>query len=288
MEERQGPDEGRPTDRALIDRALAGDRGAMDLLLERHVPFIFNASLKMFGNRDDAEDLTQEVLLRIVTSLNTFRGESAFTTWVYRIALNQFLKTRRRGMEIQVEDFSTYFAAIADVREDSDDDTAGAPEPVVEELRVRCTTGMLMCLDRSQRIIFILGAMFGLSHQVAAEALDITPGNFRIKLHRARKELKQWTDGRCGLVNPANPCHCRRKARGFVELGLVDPTQMIFTREHQKRIGELVHRDAKGVMKSYEELFDSVFNDHPAQVSQQSVVSRILTSDRIRAFFDLA
>jgi RNA polymerase sigma factor (sigma-70 family) len=283
-------DTGDVTDWALIERARQGERAARNDLFEQYRPFVFNVALKMFGDRDDAEDLTQEVLIRAVTSLDSFRGDSAFTTWLYRITVNHFLKTRRRGMEFQsrVDDFAGYFDAVDAVADEPSDTEPIIADRTVDELRIRCTTGMLMCLDREQRITFILGAMFGLSHTVGADALGISPGNFRIRLHRARRQLGAWMNQRCGLVNPANACRCHKKARGFVRLGLVDPARMTFTRDHQQRVEQLVKRDAADVMQAVEDLHDRVFRDHPAQRSEARVVDEILGSAKLCDFFDLA
>jgi RNA polymerase sigma factor (sigma-70 family) len=276
------------SDQDLIERALEGEQAALRALVARHQPFVFNVAMKMFGNREDAEDLTQEVLTRVITSLRTFRGESAFTTWLYRITVNHFLKTRRRGLEIEVDGFETFFDAVAAVP----DESSGVGEveigdSTVEELRVRCTTGMLMCLDREQRLTFILGAMFNVSHVVGGEVMGISPGNFRVRLHRARADLYQWMNQRCGLVNTANPCRCHKKARGFVRQGLVDPRRLTFNADYQDRVEALSHRGAREVMSTIEELHERVFLTHPAQLSRSKVVDEILGNRAVRAFFDL-
>jgi len=147
---------------------------------------------------------------------------------------------------------------------------------------------MLICLDREQRIAFILGAMFGLSHLVGADALGITPENFRIRLHRARNELREWMSGRCGLVNAAHPCRCHKKTRGFVERGLVDPARLVFTREHRERVDELIRRDADEAMQTFDDLHERVFRAHPLQASDSRVVDEILGDETLNRFFDLS
>ncbi len=202
----------------LVERAVDGSRDALRLLVERHQPFVYNIALKMFGRHEDAQELTQEVFVKVITSLKTFRHDSALRTWLYRVTVNHFLKTKRRAKELLVDDFETYFDSIASIPDEEPAGLAGM-EDTIEELRLRCTSGMLMCLEREQRITFILG-MFGVSHQVGAEALGISPGNFRVRLHRARQDLYNWMNARCGLVNKANPCRCSKKTAGYVRLGL--------------------------------------------------------------------
>jgi RNA polymerase sigma factor (sigma-70 family) len=283
-------------DRELVRLAVDGDKAALTALVRRHQTFVFNLALKMFGDRADAEDLTQEVLVKVVTSLRSFRGDAAFRTWLYRIAVNHFLQTRRRGMELVVGDFGSYFDAVD--RMPDADDPAFEPEPdgderplagsTVAELRVRCTTGMLMCLDRDQRVTFILGALFGIDHNLAADVLGISPGNFRVRLHRARTDLFNWMNQRCGLVNRDNPCRCHRKARAYVDRGVVDPVRREFTRDYTSRIGDLVAQHAGEVMGTVDDLHQQVFCDHPVQITRARVVEEVLANPVLAGFFDLS
>jgi RNA polymerase sigma factor (sigma-70 family) len=273
-------------DVALIERALEGDRSALRALIERHQPFVYNVALKMFGNRIDAEDLTQEVFVKVITSLGTFRKDSAFRTWLYRITLNHFLKTRRRGLELQVDDFSSYFDGIAAVPDD--ESGGGFEDATVEELRLRCTSGMLMCLDREQRLTFILGGIFNVSHRVGADVLGITPGNFRVRLHRARHDLTNWMNQRCGLVNQSNPCRCHKKAKAYVEQGAVHPQQLVFNADYTVRIEDVTRKGARAAMATVEALHERVFREHPFQVSKARIVDEILSNDVLKEFFDMS
>jgi len=276
------------TDAELIALAVAGDRAALSALVERHQPFVFNVALKMFGDRHEAEDVTQEVFIRLLTSLGSFRGESAFTTWLYRITANHVIKTRRRGREIHVAvgDFAPYFDAV-DAVPDEPWTPASEGDTTVDELRVRCTSGMLLCLDREQRLVFILGAMLGISHTAGAEALGTTPGNFRVRLHRARTQLSSWMQRRCGLVNKDNPCRCAKKTAGFVRLGFVDPQRLEFTRDRAEAIDRRSREQAPGVMASVAALHEQVFREHPPQRSRTDVVAALLRDETLRRFFEL-
>ena len=88
-----------PEEHSWIEAARAGDLEALDCLLRRHEPWIFNLALRMVWRRDVAEDATQEILLKAVTHLGSFEGRSKFSTWLYRIAVNHLLSVRKSEME---------------------------------------------------------------------------------------------------------------------------------------------------------------------------------------------
>ncbi len=102
--------------------------------------------------------------------------------------------------------------------------------------------GMLLCLDREQRVVFLLGEILDTDDVVGAELLGIERANFRQKLHRAREQLAQFMSGRCGLVNPEKPCRCARKTSAFVRDGIVDPNNIRFARGHVARLTLEVQR----------------------------------------------
>src|ERR1700674_5297772 len=200
-----------PDDHVLVLRARSGDRAALEELVRHHQGWIYNIALRMVYYPQDAEDATQEILLKAVTSLSSCEGRSSFRTWLYRIVVNHVLNMRRGRVEVQHEsiDFASYGAALdatpdlelADLKV-----TSAEADLLVTEEMLSCTSGMLLCLDREQRLTFILGAIFEVSDTVGAEVLEITPDNFRQRLARARRDLRNFMNDKCGLVNQANPC----------------------------------------------------------------------------------
>jgi RNA polymerase sigma factor (sigma-70 family) len=215
----------------LVRRAQDGDRNALERLVLRHQAWIYNIAVRMVVLPDDAEEVTQEVLIKAVTRLSTFQGESKFRTWLYRITANHVLNMKRRGGETPPQTFSTYAAAINNTPDLDLPDPKSVPVdlPVlVEEAKIACTTGMLLCLDRKQRLIFTLGEIFGVSDTVGSEVMDMTADNFRQILTRARRDLYQFMSNQCGLVNPSNPCRCHKKTKGFIDAGHVDPHHLLF------------------------------------------------------------
>src|ERR1700724_1831042 len=196
-------------DQALVMRTRSGDREALEHLLERHQGWIYNIAVRMLYHPQDAEDATQEILLKALSRLSSFEGRGSFRTWLYRIVVNHLLNMKRGRVEHASLDFAFYGEALDNTPElELADPKSASPDTdlLVTEAMISCTSGMLLCLDREQRLTFILGAIFGVSDTVAAELLEITPDNFRQRLARARRDLRTFMHDQCGLVNQANPC----------------------------------------------------------------------------------
>ncbi|ODA36548.1 RNA polymerase sigma factor [Planctopirus hydrillae] len=258
------PDES--TDAGLIEEARQGSREALEKLVLRHQAWIYNIAIRMVFHAQDAEEVTQEVLIKVITRLSTFQGQSQFRTWLYRITANHVLNMRRRGAERDVQTFSSYASAINATPDLDLPDPKSVPVEVpllVEEAKISCTMGMLLCLDRQQRLIFTLGEILGVTDKVGSEILEISADNFRQSLSRARRDLYQFMHGQCGLVNPDNPCRCARKTRGFIEAGHVDPNHLQFVPLHVRRISAA----AKGLVRTIERTVDehdqTIFREHP-------------------------
>lgn len=276
------PDE---IDSELVKLATSGDKKALQNLIIRHQIFIYNLALKMTKNIEDAEDLTQEVFINAITSLSKFEGKSKFRTWLYRITVNYFLNTKKRKSELKVIDFETYFNSIDNMpnNELTNQEQNDLTESI-EELRISCTAGMLLCLDREQRMIYILGEMFDIDHNLGSEILGITAGNFRIRLMRARQDLNNWMNERCGLVNKANPCRCAKKTRAYIEAGIVDPNNLKFNTRHKKKIYELSEQNATSITNTIEDLNKNIFQQHPLQepVTSSKIVDEIFNNNLIK------
>jgi len=254
------------TDTDLIEQATRGDREALEKLVLRHQAWIYNIAVRMVFHSQDAEEVTQEVLVKVITRLSSFHGESQFRTWLYRITANHVLNMKRRGGEREPRTFSGYADAINDTPDLDLPDPKSVPVDVpllVEEAKISCTTGMLLCLDRRQRLIFTLGAIFGASDAVGGEILETTADNFRQSLSRARRDLYQFMHGQCGLVNAMNPCRCPKKTKGFIEAGHVDPDHMQFVPLHRLRISEVAEGVVRTIENAVNDQYAAVFREHP-------------------------
>ncbi|ATC65569.1 RNA polymerase subunit sigma-70 [Nibricoccus aquaticus] len=235
-----------PDDEARVVAAKAGDMNALDALVRRHQPWVFNLALRMVWRREAAEDATQEIFLKAVTHLGSFEGRSQFSTWLHRIAVNHLLNVRKSEMEAQSMTFDDMGRSLDSCVDSELPDESVLPVDhglLVEEAKLGCITAMLMCLDRRQRLAFILGEIFGVTSEQGGEAMEILAENFRQLLTRARRDLYQFMQGKCGLVNALNPCRCSKKAGAFMANGWLDPAKRQFTRERLAAVQDVTpHR----------------------------------------------
>ena len=214
----------------LVRLAAEGDKGALEQLLTGVQDLVFNLSLRMLGTIHDAEDASQEILIRVMTNLASFRGESAFTTWVFRIAVNH-LKNYRKSMFAQHPlSFEYYGEDIVSGKEkDIPDLTMGVDRNLLEqELKLSCTNVMLQCLDTDSRCIYILGTMFRVDSRLAAEILEISPEAYRQRLARIKKKMAGFLDEYCGLSGKG-VCSCSKRISYAIATHRVNPEKPEYT-----------------------------------------------------------
>lgn len=237
----------------LAQRALDGDRGAVERLVRALEDDVFNLALKMLGHPQDAEDATQEILTKVITRLGSFRGESGLRTWVWSVASNHLLNARRGRRELPGMDFDRLGQML-------DAGLAMAAQPpqgpggavLEEEVKLGCTQTMLSCLDREHRLAFILSEIFDMSGAEGAEVLGIEAAAFRKRVSRARQRMRAFMVERCGLVARSAPCRCRAQVTPSLRMGLIDPAALTFVPlprdrrvQEQYEAIESVHREAR-------------------------------------------
>ena len=214
----------------LIGQAAAGDKAALETVLAGVQDLVFNLSLRMLGTFHDAEDASQDILLKVMTHLSSFKGESAFTTWVFRIAVNH-LKDYQKHMFAQFPlSFEFYGEDIRSGKiQDVPDLTQNAEKAILaEELKLSCTNVMLQCLDPVSRCIFILGTMFRVDSRIAGDILGITPEAYRQRLSRVRKKMAEFLSEYCGEYGKGT-CHCANRVNYAIQNHRIAPGRLDFT-----------------------------------------------------------
>lgn len=213
----------------LVCLAVEGDALALESLLTNIQDTVFNLSLRMLGLLEDAQDATQDILIKIMTKLSTYRKESSFTTWVYRIAVNYLIDYKKSMFSRHPLSFEFYGMNIERGGTDEcvysyDDVEANL---LAEELKMSCSNVMLQCLDARDRCIFILGTMFKLDSQLAGEVLDMSPENYRQRLCRIRKKVGDFLSNYCG-ESKTGMCSCKRRVPYAISTKRLDPKQLSF------------------------------------------------------------
>ncbi len=252
------------TDNELIQQTLQGDRNAIDALLRKHQPYIYNVAWKMVQNPDDAADLTQEAMIKIVTNLGKFNFKSTFRTWAYRIVVNHFInEKKKRGNEAFYGGFEDMAHALDSIpNHDMSLAEQAASKELIREMNLSCMSGMLLCLNREQRLIYIIGEMLGGDHNIGSEIMNMSRDNFRAKLKKARKDLYSFMNKKCGLVNKDNPCRCHKKVKVAVDMKVIDAKNLLHNRKEFSAFKNEIAADAdfmfEEIDRQYAELFQGM------------------------------
>lgn len=212
-------------------QAQAGDSSALERLCSELANPMYRLALRYCGNPTDAEDAAQEVMVRVVTGLGSFRAESRFATWAYKVAVRQLLRSQKRTAENSIagpESFTKYLDRFASDPVPEGEATVAFQE-LASEVRLSCTYGMLLCLGRPQRVAYLMGDLLGFTDVEAAEIADISPAAHRKRVSRARIVMRELMATRCGLVRSENPCRCTKLVEPSLEDGWTDPDQPLFT-----------------------------------------------------------
>ncbi|HEV7891186.1 MAG TPA: sigma-70 family RNA polymerase sigma factor [Pyrinomonadaceae bacterium] len=173
-----------PPDFELAKKAAAGDGKAFEELYRRHYRRVYALTLRMMGNPTEAEDMTQEVFLQLFNKIGMFRGESAFTTWLHRMTVNQVLMHFRKKStrsELLTDEGETPVQIVKGTENPS---TA----PVIDRIGLE---NALKQLPNGYRTVFVLHDVEGYEHYEIAGMLGIAEGTSKSQLHKARLKLRQ-------------------------------------------------------------------------------------------------
>ncbi len=184
-----------PADADALARAQAGDHEAFAQLYALHKRRIYSLCLRMVGNVAEAEDLTQEAFLQLYRKIGTFRGDSAFSTWLHRLAINVVLmQLRKKGLQLISMD-----EAMEPTLEEGPGRSFGAPDPALSGTIDRLALERAIAeLPAGYRLIFILHDVEGFEHNEIASMLECSIGNSKSQLHKARLKLRSALHGHSG------------------------------------------------------------------------------------------
>lgn len=238
---------------AFVDKATAGDKKALETIVTSVQDMVFNLSLRMLGTFADAEDATQDILLKMITHLSSFRGDSSFTTWVFSIAVNHLKNYKKHMFACRPLSFEYYGDDIENGKiQDVPDLTQDIEKDILaEELKMSCTNVMLQCLDMESRCIFILGTMFKLDSRIAGEILEMTPEAYRQRLSRIRKKMADFLGQYCGEYGSGR-CKCKERVNYAIQNHRINPLQLDYTTATEISIQTMM--DVKNAMEDIDDL----------------------------------
>ena len=177
------------TDTALIARSARGDQAAFGELVRRYQDRLFNTVYRLVGNAEDAQDVVQEAFLNAYQSLDSFKGDALFFTWLYRIAVNTAISLKRKQRVVLRIDAGRNGEPGIEPLDPSEVSRPGhALEQAEQETRIQRA---LARLSAEHRAVLVMKDMEGQKYEMMAEVLGVPIGTIRSRLHRARLELRE-------------------------------------------------------------------------------------------------
>lgn len=177
------------SEKKIIEKVLGGDANAFEELVLKYEKTVYNLALRMVGDRDDAFDMTQEAFIKAYGSLSSFRGDSKFSVWIYRITTNVCLdflrsKSRKQQVSLTVSDDDDEDAQL-----DIPDPKADPEQQLIKKISMQSVEEGLKTLPDKQRQILVMRELGGMSYAEIGAALSLEEGTVKSRIFRARKRL---------------------------------------------------------------------------------------------------
>jgi len=171
------------SDQEYIDKILQGDTNAFAALVNRYKDMVFTLSLKMIKNREEAEEVAQDTFIKAYSSLRQFKGDSKFSTWIYRVAYNTCLdrikKNKKEDLNISIDEFSSHLIKTID----------NALSALEDKERKQTIQNCLNLLPGEENYLLTLFYFEEQSLEEIGKIMSITPNNVKVKLFRSRQKL---------------------------------------------------------------------------------------------------
>ncbi|GGA28726.1 RNA polymerase sigma factor [Neptunicoccus cionae] len=212
-------------DPTQVVAARQGSRAALGGLINAAKGPVFNLAMRMLAHREDAEDATHEILIKIITHLSDVREIDLAGAWAFRVATRHLTQTARLGrvekMRLTFEDFAENLN-----HDERDGSHIGLTEIehqlALKEVKVGCTLAMLVCLSRPLRMAYILGDIFELTDTEASGVLEIQAGTYRQRLRRARSSVSDFMQSNCSIHSASARCRCENRIAPALRLGRIE------------------------------------------------------------------
>lgn len=189
-----------------------------DTLCEEHYNKLYTFAFRMTGKKEDAEDVLQNAFLNAYKAYENFRHESSFYTWIYRIVINEAKQHIKYIDKLPVDKYAEeHNISSSDVFKNINSYGEVEDEVMTSIARETCLQLFMNCMPSKYRVVFTLRVILQFSVRDTSEVLEVSENSVKVNLHRARALLKSLSDGRCSLINPANPCKCSSWVKYAIE-----------------------------------------------------------------------
>lgn len=219
---------------SLLEECLLGKTKALEELIQFFQPKVFSLALKFLWNPEDAEDATQEILVKVITNLGGFRRESKLSTWIYKIASNHLINTKKSKLESKGIHLRTIREELHKSQNPSvsalpfelsshtqEEEAKEKISHLVLHVQVACTYAMLQAMTRKYRMAYLLGEVFSISSEEAGYVMGIRADAYRQILKRARNQMEEFLGKECSLTKATNPCQCQNRIRYAKRVGRI-------------------------------------------------------------------
>jgi RNA polymerase sigma-70 factor (ECF subfamily) len=227
----------------------------LDRLYRDNYVKVYKLALSLSSNVHDAEDITQEAFSRAFRSYGSFREESSFFTWIYRIAINvanDYMKYRNKlPIYTLTEDLGYALEDIIDPNPANNPET----ELLAYQVRVKCLHCLTECLPAGQRMVFCLAIIIGLRHKCIAQIMDCSVSSVKTALHRAKKRWFGYMENRCQLIKKSNPCNCKQFVRFGLKRGWISKDVLVNPRPQSVLQAKEEITKLKILQNSYRDLY---------------------------------
>lgn len=264
-------------ERTLIDQLKQGEEEGFDLLYATYGPKIYNLAYRMVGDTEDAEDITQETLIRVCRHIDQFREESRLYTWIYAIAKNL---CHRLLKQKQKRTFAAMEALLDSAQGEGAIETFSDREKqiLLNQIKEGCFTGLLRCLSFYQRLAFILHVLLHLPMKEVAAILDKSEGATKVLVHRARQNLRDFLCQHCSLYDPTNPCRCENLmsfslAQGWIKKPTGQPWEEVYALAPRT-----IEAEIEG-LRQVTELYQTLIDHIPSEDFGRRIQEVIQTED---------
>lgn len=178
-------------EKVLLDRCCTGDAAAFETLISSYQKKVYNIAYRMLGNIDDASEIAQEVFIKVFKSIRQFKGEAAFSTWVYKITVNMCLdelRKRKKSRAVYIDE--AVRLEDGEVEKQIPGELPG-PEEMAEKNELRkIVENAIRRLDEKHRCVIVLRDIQGMSYEEIAQILNCPSGTIKSRINRARAALK--------------------------------------------------------------------------------------------------